>query len=228
MNVKGGRIVNKQKISKLLYWIPVALFLTGWALLFFGTFIFKAHGADDYYNEKEIKSAETVRIAAYYPKTDLIYVFYETGKYVNVYDTYGDFKWAFHIPYYPSGHPDIRFSEGKLYYVHNDGYVVDALGGQLIETLGWEQARDMILEKEPEADVINSTLLKVEYEHPDGSTSIIVSKSSFIMILCPPVGMCIAGLGAVPLFIRTVAVEVRKKKNKRKALIKKHDKTRSE
>ena len=209
--------MGKQKVVNVLYWVVIAVFLLGWSLLFFGIVLFQANGAEDYRNEKEIKSPETVYFAAHYPKTDLVYVFYETGEYLNVYDTFGNFKWAFNFPFHPNGGFEIRFSGGKIYYYHYDTYVVDAEDGRFIETVSGERAHDLIEENEPEADVIATTLLKVEYKHPDGQVSTIVSKSPVIMILYYPVGLCIAGLGAVPLFIMTVVSAIRKKRTRRRA-----------
>lgn len=184
--------------------VALSLFALGWALLITSTFIYQSHGADDHYNDKEINTPETIGFAVYYPETDLIYVFYETGEYVNVYDTYGEIKWAYHFPFFPTGGASVRFSEGKLYYYHNDLYIVDAKSGRYIEKISGDNAYDIICEKKQEAASLQTTLLSLEYKHSDGIISTIVSKSPFVLVLYPAFGLCVAALGATIFIIKII------------------------
>lgn len=192
--------------NNIFYIIGVVLFIIGWGLCMLNLFLTEKH-IDNYKRfDNPINTIEEIGDAEYCEVTDYIYVFYTTGCYVNVYDTFGNFKWAAQIPSQQNGMPRIVFHQDKLLFSFWDTYIIDAASGELIE-----------IKKDIEADEIyevtdsvpvDFSATKAEYFN-NGETHIIVKKSPFTFILRPAVGGFIATFGAAMVIISSIILSIK-------------------
>lgn len=205
------------KKKGILYAVGVAFFVVGWILCMLDLFLCDRNIDAFRRSDTPINTVERISDAAYCEATGYVYVFYQMGCYVNVYDTSGKFRWAAQIPAKQNGTPHAVFHEDKLLYSFGDTYVLDAASGELTEIKSGLEAYEIY-------DVTNSkpvvhSATEVEYSE-NGETTTIVKKSFFILLLQPFGGM-IAFSGGAILILNGIIQSFKERKSRNKTRNKK-------
>lgn len=194
---------------KTLYFASIALFILGLGLCMLNLLLCNKN-VDTYKRfDKPINTVEKVCAAEYCKTTDLIYVFYEMGCYVNVYSTSGDFKWAVQIPSQQNGGPSVVFHRNRLLFSFGDTYIIDAADGELTEIRKDREACEFY--ESTDSQAVDFSATKVEYTK-NGKTSVIVKKSFITFILQPAIGAFIAFSGGMILILNGIVENIKVKK----------------
>ena len=193
--------MNKPKF-KAVYYLGVALFILGWALSMLSEYYAQEKCSAVFKRTDEpVDTVEDIRYAVYSETTDLIYVFYELGCCVNVYDTSGAFRWAVLIPPQHNRRPEFVFNQNTLLFSFWDTYKIDATSGELIEVIKGKEASEIF--DRTDCVLLEHSGTKLEFTE-NGKTTVIVEKSPFTVFLQLAFGALVALIGAV--LIITVSV----------------------
>ncbi|MBR5745978.1 MAG: hypothetical protein IKX92_01815 [Clostridia bacterium] len=209
----------KSRLSKITDILMAVCFSIAAAVgvLFFAGELFLFPNNNLNYAEKqaEITTVETidaVRLATDGEK-DYVYVCYDRGSCVNVYDGDGAFLWAVSIPLYRNGKTLFDVIDGKLIIWHDYAYVYNAFNGSFEERADYEK---YTYTEKPESDSVKPEspgyycdLLSVFRVDESGNRTYIVNKPTWHLLfsaaLCWPLAFFGALAGAVLLLVKRLS-----------------------
>jgi hypothetical protein len=203
--------MKRSRIFSILYGALIVLFMAGVGVSLLGGRLSMHDHAE--YEEvlEEIYTVEEIDSVLVDERSDLIYVCYSAGSYVNVYRQDGSFRWAVSAPYLRNTYFEIK--DGRLILYKNDAYVYDALTGEFVEqttdeilglSYDWE-AEDLPADDPVPGDILYDAYQVYRVEE-DGSTVAIVERPAWYLLFHSALHFTVTTLAAggilLLLFIR--------------------------